>query len=190
MSYQRAADIITYKIRSACSTDEQRESLERLCEKHPFWVTDLKGVAADDGTPAVGLCALDEGGRIYLSPSLVGYSDCSALIAYLHEACHAGAFSGGQPISSHSKRFNSTLKQAVAGYGLEMSAAAIDYNTRDIPERVAARQPSLLGFAGVVGCLAASAYLFANNFPLWQSGAIFCCALVTVVLEQARRKAA
>ncbi len=188
MNYHEAADSIVRQMLSVCGSDEQRERLHGLLSRHPFFVTDLGREKADDGTPALGLCVPEEGGQIYLSPRLVAYGGHGALGVYLHEACHAGAFSN-EPILQHTQRFNSTLEQVMAGYGLEMSTEARDYNTRDIPERVAARQPGGLAMVAVLACIAGGVYAKLSDMPVALISA-FLAAFLCVVADHLRRRRA
>lgn len=178
---------ITAMLFQACP-DEKRDAFAKLLDAYPFAVADLSRVRAADGGQAIGLYQPDED-QIYISPDAIGQGEYSCLCLYLHEACHAGAFSGGQPIIRHSHRFSTTLERAMGGYGLVTTAAGRDYNTWEAPERAAARQPAGLALLGVLGCAAGSIY---SGLQGWQfaAGAALLGAMLIVVADHRRRRAA
>ncbi len=170
---------ITAMLFQACP-GEKRDHLARLLEGFSFAVADLAGIRADDGSNALGLYVPSEH-QIYLSPAAVAHGDCVCLALYLHEACHAGAFSGGRPIIRHSDEFIMRLQEAMERYGLEMSEEAFEYNIRDIQERAAARQPAGVALLGVLACAGAAIYASLQG---WQVAGVGCLvAAMAVVLS-------
>lgn len=129
---------------------ERRQELARLIERRPFWVADLaaEGLRADGGG-RIGGGYVWETDRIYLDgnppPNVV------VLGIYLHETVHAGEWSNGARLIQHDARFNRAIDEAYACFGLVQTATSRDYNTRDLPERVAEREPGMLAFAALAG---------------------------------------
>ena len=129
---------------------ERRQSLEELLQRRPFEVMDLAaaGVRAAGGEPAGGGydAASD---RLFLHANLPPGE--SVLALYLHEAVHAGVFSGGVRLLHHDARFNRLVDDAFGYFGLVQTAKGRRYCTRDTPERVQSRAPGLLALAAVAG---------------------------------------
>lgn len=179
--YQVDANAIVAKLYQACETEDQEALLTAVLDKHPPLVTNIK--REFNIHDAHGLC-FQENRQIYLSSSISGWTPTAIMSIYLHELVHAGAF--GQPILEHTDRFSSEVDRVYAIFGMVQTASSRHYNTRDNPDRKAARQPSWMALVGALSLVAAATYLAMNEWPLPTVGVFVAAALSVVVLDRLR----
>ena len=158
----------------------RHDDLSQLIERYPFWVADLDGFAAADGSAL--------GGYYYYETKqiVIGANVSSPLRVYLHETVHAGAWTGW-PMLQHNEAFSDAVDKAFAFYGIMQCESSRHYCTRDNRERWLGRQESGLTWVGLSMMLSALFFKYDGSVTNTGLGFLVAAGIATDLIKKIRQ---